>query len=195
MRTLLVLASLLLAAPAAAFEVPPRAEGLLDRGRPYVDVRPDEDGASGLIRGVIDVAAPPEVVFATISDCALAPKMAANLKSCRILDRDPAGRWDVREHVSRATFLPSVRSVMRFDYDPPRRIDFARVGGDLPVIEGSWRLEPQGGGRVRVFYENRVAAPFHVPGAIARIVLRRDVPAALLALRREALARAPGARR
>lgn len=190
MRAFPLLLALLAATPAAAFDVPPRGQALLDRGRPYVDVRPDDAGASaGLIRGVIDVAAPREAVFATITDCALAPKMAANLKSCRILERDPAGRWDVREHVSRATFLPSVRSVMRFDYDPPRRIDFARVSGDLPVIEGSWRLEPQGGGRVRVFYENRVAAPFHVPGAIARLILRRDVPAALLALRREALAR------
>jgi hypothetical protein len=184
------LLALAIATPAAAFDVPPRGEALLDRGRPYVDVRADDGhSASGLIRGVIDIAAPSEAVFATITDCALAPKMAADLKTCRIVDRDPAGRWDVREHVSRGGLVPAIRSLIRFDYDPPRRIGFHRVGGDLPVLEGSWRLEPRPDGDVRVFYENRVTAPFHVPAAIARIMLRRDVRTALLALRREALAR------
>jgi hypothetical protein len=193
LRALPLLPALLafaIAAPAAAFDVPPRGQAMLDRGRPYVDVRPDDvHSGSGLIRGVIDIAARPEAVFATITDCALAPKMAADLKSCRIVDRDPAGRWDVREHVSKGGLVPSIRSLIRFDYAPPRGITFHRVGGDLPVLEGSWRLEPRPDGDVRVFYENRVATPFRVPAAVARIILRHDVRAALLGLRREALVR------
>ena len=39
-------------------------------------------------------------------------RMVKRLKSCRILEHDPAGRWDVREHVSRAGILPAVRSVI-----------------------------------------------------------------------------------
>ena len=53
----------------------------------------------------------------------------------------------------------------------------------------SWTLEPHGD-QVRVTYEARVAAPFAVPGWVARLALRHDVPMALLALRREAMARA-----
>jgi hypothetical protein len=63
------------------------------------------------------------------------------------------------------------------------------VAGDLKVYEGEWRIEPRGG-ETRVFYESRVSAPFRVPGPIARIALRYEVPQALMALRRECLARA-----
>ena len=43
---------------------------------------------------------------------------------------------------------------------------------------------------MRVIYETRAAAPFAVPGWIARATLRYEVPAALVALRREAMANA-----
>jgi hypothetical protein len=42
---------------------------------------------------------------------------------------------------------------------------------------------------VRVSYEAHIAAPFSVPGWLARIALRGDVHAALLAFQREAMAR------
>lgn len=188
MRTLLIVL-LLAAGPAFSADLPPRAQALLDRGRPYVDVEPDPDGSSGAILAVIDVAAPQAVVWDVMTDCELAPKLVANLKSCRVLERDPQGRWDIREEVTRATFTPSVRTVYREDFEPNRRMAFHRTGGDLKVFEGEWRLEPHGD-QVRVTYRARVAAPFSAPGWVARLALRRDVPMALLALRREALARA-----
>jgi len=188
-RVLLITAVLLAATPAAALELSPQAEAQLDRGRPYAVVKPSPDGASGVIRAAIDIAAPLEVVWAVMTDCDLAPHMVPSLKSCRILERDPQGRWDVREQVSRAALVPGVRSVFREDFEPPERMTFHAMGGDLKVLEGEWRLAPHGEG-VRVTYEARVAAPFAVPGWLARLALRHDVPAALLALRREAMARA-----
>ncbi|HXA39917.1 MAG TPA: SRPBCC family protein [Phenylobacterium sp.] len=178
------------AAPALGVELPERAQAALERGRPYVEVKPGPDGSSGVILAAIDVAAPQAVVWSVMTDCDLAPKMVANLKSCRILDRDPQGRWDIREEITRMTFMPSVRTVYREDFDPPDGMAFHRTDGDLKVLEGEWRLAPHGD-QVRVTYEARVAAPFAVPGWVARIALRHDVPMALLALRREAMARTP----
>lgn len=189
MQWLLPIAALLIASPAFAFDLPERAQAALERGRPYVEVKPAADGSSGVIRAAIDVAAPQSVVWSVMTDCDLAPKMVANLKSCRILDRDPQGRWDIREEISRSSFTPSVRTVYREDFEPPHRMSFHRTGGDLKVFEGEWRLEPHGD-QVRVTYQARVAAPFTLPGWVARLALRHDVPMALLALRREALARA-----
>jgi uncharacterized protein YndB with AHSA1/START domain len=188
MRVLLVITAFIAASSAAAMELPPNAQAALDRGRPYAEVKPDADGSSGVIRAAIDIAAPPEVIWSVMTDCDLAPKMVANLKSCRILDRDPKGRWDVREQISKMTFVPSVRSVFREDFEPPNRLSFHQVGGDLKVLEGEWRLTPHGG-TTQVTYEAHVAAPFSVPGWLARLALRHDVPMALLALRREAMAR------
>ncbi len=188
MRVLLVIMALMAATPAAGMELPPQAQEALDRGRPYAEVKPDADGSSGVIRAAIDIAAPPEVIWSVMTDCGLAPKMVVNLKSCRILERDPQGRWDVREQISKMTFVPSVRSVFREDFEPPKRLTFHQVGGDLKVLEGEWLLTPHDG-TTQVTYEARVAAPFAVPGWLARLALRHDVPMALLALRREALAR------
>jgi uncharacterized membrane protein len=187
MRLLLVL--LTAVAAATAVRAAQSDDAVLAQGPPFVEVRADPDGESGLIRGAIDIAAPPELVFQVVTDCDLATKMVSSLKSCRILERDPAGRWDVREQVSKMTFLPSVRSVFRSDYDPPGRVRFRRVDGDLKVYEGEWRIDPLGGGS-RVSYVSRVSTPFRVPGALARIGLRRAVRQALLALRSECLAQA-----
>ena len=189
MQWLPPIAALLIASPACALDLPERAQAALERGRPYVEVTRGPDGSSGVIRAAIDVAAPQAAVWSAMTDCDLAPRMVANLKSCRILDRDPQGRWDIREEVTRSGFTPSVRTVYREDFDPPRQMSFHRTGGDLKVLEGEWRLQPHGD-QVRVTYEARVAAPFAVPGWIARLALRHDVPMALLALRREAVARA-----
>ncbi|MGZ3376002.1 MAG: SRPBCC family protein [Phenylobacterium sp.] len=191
MRSWLLIGALAAAAagPARAADLPERAQAQLSRGRPFVEVSPGADGSSGVILAAIDVAAPQAVVFAVMTDCDLAPKMVANLKSCRVLERDPQGRWDVREEVSKMTFAPSVRMVYREDFDPPRAMAFHRTGGDLNIFEGDWKLEPRGD-QIRVTYQARVAAPFAVPGWIARLALRRDVPMALLELRREAMARA-----
>jgi hypothetical protein len=193
MRGIFIIAAagaMLGAAPALGVELPERAQAALERGRPYVEVRPGPDGSSGVILAAIDVAAPQAVVWSVMTDCDLALKLVANLKSCRILDRDPQGRWDIREEITRMTFMPSVRTVYREDFDPPNGMAFHRTDGDLKVLEGEWRLAPHGD-QVRVTYEAHVAAPFAVPGWVARIALRHDVPMALLALRREAMARIP----
>lgn len=88
------------------------------------------------------------------------------------------------------TFAPAVRTTFREDFEPQSRMVFRRTGGDLKVLEGEWRLEPHGD-QVRVTYEARIAAPFAVPGWVARLAMRHDLPMALLALRREARARTP----
>ncbi len=187
--TAVLLAATLAASSAGGAGLPQDAQSVLDKGRPFVDVTPDPDGSSGVIRAAIDIAAPQAVIWAVMTDCDLALKMVANLKTCRVLERDPQGRWDIREEISKMTFTPSVRTVYREDFEPIQRMTFRSTGGDLRVFEGEWRLEPRGD-RVRVTYEARVAAPFSVPSWVARLALRHDVPMALLALRREATARA-----
>lgn len=184
---LLGLIAVLIAHPALAWEPDAAAQARLADGRPVVLVG-SEPGGVGVIRAAIEIAAPPQTIWDVVVDCSLAPKMVADLKSCRVLDRDPAGRWDLREHISRAFPLPPVRSVFRSDYDPPRRVRMKKAGGEMRVLEGEWRLEPRGD-KTLVIYENRVALPFAVPPPIARAGLRRAVPKALLALNREVMAR------
>lgn len=183
MRVLIAIA-VLVATPAAAEPMSPTARAALDAGRPYVDVR--ASGSSGTVRAGIDIPAPRDAIWRVMTDCALATKMSPSTKTCRVLERDPQGRWDVREQVSRRSIVPPIRNVYRQDYDGPDRIRFRRTAGDLKVFEGEWRLV-QIGDQVRVTYEARVTAAFAVPGWAASMVLRHEIPLALEALRRESI--------
>ncbi len=191
----LALAAASIAASAHAWAPGPQAETALAAGQAWSEVLSDPGHSSGVVHAAVDIAAPPATVWRVMTDCAHAPRLVVNLKSCRVIDRDPLGRWDVREHISKGgLIMPAVRSVFRSEYDKPRTITFHRVGGDLKVLEGSWRLEPLNGGTgTRVIYETRVAANFAAPAPIVRQVLRHDVPKALTNLRAASLDQTGGA--
>ena len=146
---------------------------------PTVSVEPDPQGASGVIHAQVDINAPPQVVWAVMVDCARVPKLMVNVKYCHVLQRDPAGRWDLREQVTKSSLLPGVRTVMHSDYDAPHTVEFHRTDGDFKVLDGEWRLEPlDGGARTRVIYESRMSTATDDRLLLARwclIVLRRSV--------------------
>jgi len=151
---------------------------------PSVEVVADTKGASGDIRAQVDIAATPATVWRVLIDCAQVPHLMVGAKSCKVLQHDPGGRWDVREQISSGGLLPAIRTVMRSDYDAPRSVHFHRIDGDLKVLEGSWHLEPLDSGlRTRVSYDSRVAAPFGIPAFMARSVLRGDMPKTMTNLR------------
>jgi uncharacterized membrane protein len=151
---------------------------------PKVDVTTDLQGAGGLVHATVDIAAPPALVWGIMIDCASMTQLMVNVKTCRVIDRDPAGRWDVREQITKASLVPAVRAVIRSEYDAPHLIRFHRVDGDFRVLEGEWRLEPLNGGlSTRVTYDSRMSAPFSVPNFMIRAVLRHDLPRTLMNLR------------
>jgi len=151
---------------------------------PLVDVTSDPNGASGVVHGSVDINAKPAAVWRVLIDCAGAPKLMVNMKSCRVTRQDAAGRWDERETISKGSILPPVRIVLHADYEPDSRVRFHRIDGDIKVLDGEWRLEPlDGGARTRVTYDSRVTAGFGAPGPIVRAVLRRDMPRTLSNLR------------
>ena len=143
----ILLAGLALSAgPASADWAPDGpALGQLARGGVHAEVHPDGDGVSGVVFGAVEIAASPDVVWRTITDCGRAAHMAPNIRSCRITGRDPDGRWDVREMVVRSGLLPSFRTEFRSDFTPLRSIRFRCTAGDIRYCKGEWRLEPLAG--------------------------------------------------
>lgn len=194
MRTLSILILAFFgASPAWAFELSPQAQATLARGEAHAEVSPDPAGANGgQVRGVVDIPASPDKVWAVLTDCASAARMITNLERCAVLSGDQKQGWDVREHVTRKSlFFPRMRIVFRSDYEARRRIRFRLVEGDLKAEEGEWRLLPlNGGASTRVFYENRLAVDWAIPKALLRAGLRKDTPKALARLREACLAAA-----
>jgi hypothetical protein len=184
-----VAAVLLIATCAAAWEPDGAAQAAMRTNGAWAEVEALPQGV-GLIHGAVDIAAPPRLVWRIMTDCRETPKLITSADPCRVLSADPAGAWDVREQVTHGDWIvPTIHNVYRSDYQPFSLIRFHRVGGDLKVEDGEWRLEALDGGReTRVIYTNRIAANILAPGALVREGLRRDTPKVLLNLRRECLA-------
>lgn len=114
----------------------------------------------------VEVAAPAERCYAIAADLERAPEWQTSLVSVDVLERDGAGRPTVVETVSDAK-VKTVRSRLRFTYDPPRRIDCVQERGDVKALRGRWTFEPLADGRTGATYALEVD-----PGRLLGMLLR-----------------------
>lgn len=99
----------------------------------------------------IEIDAPIDALWEIVEDVASAPEWQEGLEAMEALERDDAGRVALADSVSDAK-VRSVRSRVRFTYEPPTRLAWRQEEGDLSSLEGAWELEDLGGGRTRATY-------------------------------------------
>ncbi len=68
----------------------------------------------------------------------------------------------------------TVKAKVAFSYDPPERLSWTQVKGDLKSVEGSWDLEDLGDGRTRATYTLDSD-----PGRIIGMLVRGPVESAI----------------
>ncbi len=180
-----VLALTCLGTSAVAWAPDVGEQAILASGRPFSEVIPATGGA-GQIQAAIDIAAPPRIVWTVMNDCNGLNRIILSITSCKILGGDSRNGWDIREQITKGNLIvPTIRNVVRNDYQPYTHIRFRKAGGDLKVEEGEWRLEPlNGGAGTRVIYVNRVAANIVAPAVLVREGMKRDTAKVLVNLRR-----------
>lgn len=151
-------------------------------GDPVVQVNTDETAKAAHIVASIDIPAAPLVVWNVLTDCARMPEIMPTLESCRVVDRDPAGKWDVRENVIKwALLMPKLRMLVRNTFDPGRLLTFKRISGDMRISQGQWKLEPHANG-TRLSYDALFAPGFPVPQFMIRQAAQNDMPNLLRAI-------------
>lgn len=192
MKTSAILAGLAAAAviggPALAWTPTPEAVKTAQSGKVWNKVTPDPKGDAQLARGVVDINAPPAVVWKLMTDCAAVRRIIPSNRGCRVLDRKPG--YEVIEQISKTPLMPNVRSVFRQDEEPQKRLVITRIEGDLKVLNGEYRLQPLPGGGTRVSQELHMQPGFPAPGPLVRNFLRGEVSNGLANLKREAEAAA-----
>ncbi len=159
----------------AFWSIPEAARPTIERV-PQILVEEEGDGILRiLVRGFI--AQTPQAVWTVLTDCALATRFVPHLESCRIVERDPDGRWDVRENISNPPILPRVRTVVRNDFKVGRNYAFTYrlVSGDMRLSDGRWSLEAGDGGTL-VLYEARIAPNVPAPLFLIRNAISHDFP-------------------
>jgi carbon monoxide dehydrogenase subunit G len=102
-----------------------------------------------------DIDAPLDEVWALVEDVERAPDWQGGLKDIEALERDDEGRATLVESETDAK-VRSVKSVVRFSYEPPTRLSWTQEKGELKSVVGSWILEDLGDGRTRAIYDLEV---------------------------------------
>ena len=129
----------------------------------------------GVIRGerTVEIDAPVDRVFAIAADIENAPEWQASLKDVEVLERDGERRATSVETESDAK-VRTIRSRLRYVYEPFSTITWEQESGDVKALRGSWRLEDLGGGRTRATYGLDVD-----PGRMLGLLLRGPVEASV----------------
>ena len=155
---------------------------------PWVETS-DAGGGALRIRAHILIDAPANAVWSILVACEKAPKVIPHLEACVMHERDPAGRWDVCEHIINPPLLPRLRTIVRNDFNSPKRLDFKLLRGDMRRSDGAWILEHAGKG-TKLSYEAIVQTAFPVPQFIVSRSIHSDFPEMLRNVRKFSLEKA-----
>jgi uncharacterized protein YndB with AHSA1/START domain len=98
-----------------------------------------------------EIEAPISEVWAVVEDVETAPEWQGGMEAMTVLERDAEGRAELVETESDAS-VRTIKSIVRFEYEPERRLTWRQEKGDLKSVVGSWELEDIGEGRTRATY-------------------------------------------
>jgi ribosome-associated toxin RatA of RatAB toxin-antitoxin module len=163
----------------------------LERGEVIVVTSKIPDQPAGTMQAAVLIETKAELIWKTLINCDRAPKFFPGLEACRILETNADTK--IMEHqVKLSWYLPRMTYVFKARYEPFRRIEFKRIGGDLDAMEGHWVMnEIHGGRKTIVAYSVFMDPGIFVPQWLVHWVLRDYVPEFLLALRRSSLQPTP----
>jgi ribosome-associated toxin RatA of RatAB toxin-antitoxin module len=133
-----------------------------------------------------EVDAPIERCWEVVEDVASAPEWQGGLVQLDVIERDGQGRPLVCDALSDAK-VRKVRTRQRFTYEPPKRVSWEMIDGELDSMEGYWQLEDLGEGRTRATYG--LAVDPGRMGLLARGPLERAARAIVVDPRAKELAR------
>jgi uncharacterized membrane protein len=114
----------------------------------------------------VEIDAPRERCHAIAADLEQAPGWQRSLVSVAVVERDAEGRPVVVDTVSDAG-VRTIRSRLRFRFDPPGAIGWEQERGELRRLEGTWAFAELAPGRTRATYALRID-----PGRMLGLLLR-----------------------
>ncbi|MGA7932099.1 MAG: SRPBCC family protein [Kovacikia sp.] len=100
-------------------------------------------GEKGKYVGYVLVETTPEIAWAVLTDYSNFSKFIPNVVSSKILERKGNQKIIEQEDIRKLLFV-NVRSRVRsaITETPQTRIDFRRIEGDVPKLDGYWKVEP-----------------------------------------------------
>jgi ribosome-associated toxin RatA of RatAB toxin-antitoxin module len=100
------------------------------------------------------IEAPIDEVYAVAADIEGSPKWQPEIKRAEALEHD--GDEQTLVETETDAKVRTLKSVLRFSYDPPTSIEWSQEEGDLKSVDGSWSFEDLGDGTTKATYEMTV---------------------------------------
>lgn len=100
------------------------------------------------------IEAPIEEVYAVAADIENSPRWQPEIKRAETVERD--GDEQVLVEMETDAKVRTLKSTLRFSYDPPNGLTWRQEEGDLKSVDGSWSFEEEGEGRTKATYEMTV---------------------------------------
>ena len=95
-----------------------------------------------------DIAAPLERCFEIAADVDHIAEWQSGVQQVNVLERDGEGGPLLVEIVNDAK-VSTIKTRVRFDYDPPNGLSWRQEKGDLKSLVGSWTFASNGNGATR----------------------------------------------
>jgi uncharacterized protein YndB with AHSA1/START domain len=148
----------------------------------------DREMDKGDVRAVVQIDAPPEHVFRTMTTCEQAMRFVPRIKRCKVLETARDGSWQTVEHeVDGNSYLPRTRYVFRADLERFKRIRCTEVSGDFRENRGVWTFHPvKGSTATLVTYTVHIVPRFYAPRWAVRASLKRELPTLMASFRQVA---------
>lgn len=123
------------------------------------------------IRGerTVEITAPLQRCYDIAADVRHAPEWQGSLKDVDVLETDADGHATL-VHTESDAKVKTVKTTLRFRYDPPQRIDWEQERGEVKSLHGWWQFDDLGDGRTRATYGLDVD-----PGRMLGLLLRGPV--------------------
>jgi uncharacterized membrane protein len=117
----------------------------------------------------IVVQGTPQECFDALVDYESFPDWQRAVKSTEVVTRDRAGRGEEVAFEIDAK-VKTIRYRLRYSYEPPHRIAWDYLGGDVKDVDGEMVFEDLGDGTTLATYSLALDAGVWMPGPIAKVL-------------------------
>jgi uncharacterized membrane protein len=117
----------------------------------------------------IVVEGTPQECFDALVDYESFPDWQRAVKSTEVVTRDRAGRGEEVAFEIDAK-VKTIRYRLRYSYEPPHRIAWDYLGGDVKDVDGEMVFEDLGDGTTLATYSLALDAGVWMPGPIAKVL-------------------------
>jgi ribosome-associated toxin RatA of RatAB toxin-antitoxin module len=149
------------------------------------------EGKEGIL-ATLRIPASPAAVWRVLTDYNHLSEFIPDLLVSRVMGEKEGDILLYQQGKARLLFYVFRSSVtLRIQEEPYRRITFFKTSGDFDYFEGYWLLEPLEEGKETALTYGLWAHPaFYVPHWLTEMMLKRDVPKRLFALKTRIISQA-----